>query len=228
MRISTRLFLSPLPLCIALAANAQGSQVDCNNVSLAFSSWYVGPSFPVLTDTIHYVDPMLIAYPQAELILLDQSIITVVGSPPVQTLLQYPDYSTMDLSYDLQFVTTDFSDPTFVPALVHLFHVVSPGDSDVTCYMPLEIVLIGGTAGIDEYANTGVMMWPIPVVDELHFRSVAPLRSVEVIAADGRMMLRSAISGDETLIDPTPLPCGVFVAVITTDKGVVRRRFLKN
>ena len=84
------------------------------------------------------------------------------------------------------------------------------------------IAFSGATSGIDGNAVPNVTVYPNPAVDVLNFNVEA--RNVAVYNAGGAL---AAEAHDASSVSVANLPCGYYIAVITTDGGTVRVPFVK-
>lgn len=126
------------------------SQVKCYNLHLDTTVFYISPQTDtVVSGNLFYNDTTATVYPSIRLILSDTSIIT---SPEVMFLsfLQYGN--VQPLFFRIKFKTLTFSNNSIVNGLVHIYDTDSPGDSIVSCYYPVTLILQNPT-GINEIGN---------------------------------------------------------------------------
>jgi hypothetical protein len=99
--------------------------------------------------------------------------------------------------------------------------------------------IMGSTLWVDNFefvtGNTSVSLneiaanaYPNPASDVLTIKIAEPMSTVNVVGADGRVVLSAAASGMETTLDVSALRPGVYYYTVATEGGnVVRNSFVK-
>jgi hypothetical protein len=124
---------------------AQGIQaqvvVNCSNLHLSADTFYLShtQNTSVVGD-LHYLDTNMTVYPVLRLILEDTSMIT---SPNIMVLsfLAYPIDSLEPFIFPIHFKTTNYPSNTVVKGWFHVYDSDMPGDSIVSCYFPIKLIL---------------------------------------------------------------------------------------
>jgi hypothetical protein len=130
-------------------AKAQLTSVDCNNLSLGISTFNISPVYNFITVQISSLDSVSAVYPQYEILLEDNSIISP-ASEVFGSLLAagYPEY----LTFEMAFTSSSFANFTEVNGVIHILDSDSPGDTIANCYLPITIILTGATS-VEENAS---------------------------------------------------------------------------
>jgi hypothetical protein len=141
-------------IALLLAQGIQGQVVvDCSNLSLSADTFYLShtQSTTVVGD-LHYLDTTMCVYPVLRLILEDTSIIT---SPNFMVLsaLVYPFDSLEQFTFPIHFKTTNYLSHTTIKALFHIYDSDMPGDSIVSCYFPIKLILQNPVSVIEPVSN---------------------------------------------------------------------------
>ena len=75
---------------------------------------------------------------------------------------------------------------------------------------------------------TSLLLSPVPVRDVLHFSSVQELSRVQIIAADGRLVLSQSAHGQRGNIQVSEIKAGTYLILgMHSDGSTVRQRFVK-
>lgn len=147
------------------------TQADCNNIYLDTDTFYISyQQDTVVTGNLFYLDSTFTVYPVLHLILFDTTIIT---SPDIMVLsfLANPADTTEPFYFTINFKTNIFPDNTIVNGLFHIYDSDVPGDSIVTCYFPITIIL-QNTTGISEAGvNEKISIYPNPTMHELNIQN---------------------------------------------------------
>jgi Secretion system C-terminal sorting domain len=129
---------------------AQVASVDRNNLSLENSTFNISPVYNFITVQISSLDSVSEVYPQYEILLEDNSIISTANLVFGSILAAgYPEY----LIFDMAFMSSSFGDFTEINGFLHVLDSVSPGDTIANCYLPITIILTGPTS-VEENAAT--------------------------------------------------------------------------
>ena len=108
-----------------------------------------------------------------------------------------------------------------------VYFMVTPYFSGMTGTYLLEIrINRNGNNGIDDKYATNLVLYPNPVKDLLHV-GCDNLKQYDVISVDGKTIRSSQTNSDEDIIDLSGLESGIYMLRITSDKGVVTRRIIK-
>jgi hypothetical protein len=91
-----------------------------------------------------------------------------------------------------------------------------------------DVIEVTGTAGLSE-SNLNDLIIVNPFNDELQIiHSAADLTKVELFDMNGKVLLtESEFSGASTTLNTTGIGSGVYLLKVTTDKGIVQRRVVK-
>ena len=132
-------------LLFSTISNVSGqSQANCNNLYLDTVLFYITPQQDsIVSGNLYYNDTTITVYPALHLILADTSIIT---SPDYNVLSYLDSGNIQPFEFKINFKTTAFTNNTIVNGLFHIYDSDWPGDSIVTCYFPITIVLQNSTS----------------------------------------------------------------------------------
>lgn len=106
-----------------------------------------------------------------------------------------------------------------------IYFAVTPYFSGMSGTYLLQIYINGGT-GVDEDFATNLILYPNPVKDILHV-GCDNMRQYDIFSVDGKLIKSSQTSNNENVIDCSDLGSGIYMVRITSDKGVVTRRIIK-
>lgn len=84
-----------------------------------------------------------------------------------------------------------------------------------------------GTLGVGESESHGIDIYPNPATTLLHLESETPLTHVEVCNIAGQRMIAVDHTGNELKINLQELPAGIYILRLTTDSGMVTKKFVK-
>ena len=108
-----------------------------------------------------------------------------------------------------------------------LYFAVAPYFSGMTGTYLLEVTIQGdGDTDVDEDYAMNVNIYPNPVKDALHLEG-ENLRQYDVFSLDGKLVKSAQIADNEVIIDVNELESGVYMLRITSEKGVLTRRIVK-
>lgn len=82
----------------------------------------------------------MVVYPVLRLLLQDTSIIKTTNNIYLSFLV-YPIDSVEQFDFNMHFKTFIFPSPTTVNALFHIYDSDTPGDSLLSCYFPIKLIL---------------------------------------------------------------------------------------
>ncbi|MBK9148038.1 MAG: hypothetical protein IPM12_09525 [Flavobacteriales bacterium] len=84
------------------------------------------------------------------------------------------------------------------------------------------------STGVEEVSTTNLRLSPVPVIDQLNIASSNEIRSVRIVAADGRDVAQRTVWASVASIDVSMLNAGAYLLIATMiDGSAVRERFLK-
>ena len=108
-----------------------------------------------------------------------------------------------------------------------IYFGVAPYFSGMTGTYLLEIKIVGdGNIGVDEEYAMKVNLYPNPVKDVLHLQC-EDIRQYDIFSLDGKLVKSVQTIDNEAIIDLEDLNSGVYLIRITSDKGVLTRRVVK-
>jgi hypothetical protein len=137
--MKTKIILISLTL-FSLMSNVSGqSKADCNNLHLDTTTFYIFPQQDtIVSGNLYYMDTTITIYPVLHLILADTSIIT---SPDTRVLSSLDSGYVQPFSFRINIKTTIFQNNSIVNGLFHIYDSDWPGDSIVSCYFPIKIII---------------------------------------------------------------------------------------
>jgi hypothetical protein len=109
----------------------------------------------------------------------------------------------------------------------NIYFVVSPYFSGMTGTYLLEITIRGdGDTGVDEEYAINVNLYPNPMKDVLHLEC-DNIRQYDIYSLDGKLVKSAQLFDNESVINVKNLSSGIYMIRITSEKGVVTRRIVK-
>jgi hypothetical protein len=217
-------FFAFVALCAsAMFANAQTA--DCNNISIDTDTFYL----TYATDTfavgnIVYNDTLASIYPFLHLVLSDTSIVT---SPDVMVLSFLDSGQVQQFMFGIHFKTNAFANNTTVNGLFHVYDSDIAGDSTVSCYFLITLVLQLPLT-IHQPLEPSLHVFPNPAVTTLHISGSndQAITRIQVFRPDGRLVLNchQPVSAE---LDVSNLPIGLYRIAINTARGVSYTTFIK-
>ena len=93
---------------------------------------------------------------------------------------------------------------------------------------PPSVLVAEFSTGVAEVGTTNLLLSPVPVTDQLNVVSPIEIRSVRIVAADGRDVAQRSVWASTAAIDVSPLNAGAYMLIATLKNGsVIRVRFIK-
>lgn len=82
----------------------------------------------------------------------------------------------------------------------------------------------GALTAVEELSQVPVQIFPVPARDRITVDAGSPMRAIELIATDGRVMDQQRVSGQRVILDVAELPAGLYIAKLHFADGTVGRR----
>ncbi len=93
---------------------------------------------------------------------------------------------------------------------------------------PPSVLVAEFSTGVGEERTANLLLSPVPVIDQLNVVSPIEIRSVRIVAADGREVVQRSVRSSSAAIDVSTLKAGAYLLIATMTNGMeVRERFLK-
>ena len=108
-----------------------------------------------------------------------------------------------------------------------IYFGVTPYFSGMSGTYLLEIAISIGGFGTDENYATCFILYPNPVKDILHIKC-DNMQQYDVFSLDGKLIKSLQRNDDEAVIDFSDLERGIYMVRITSDKGIVTRKIVKD
>ena len=108
-----------------------------------------------------------------------------------------------------------------------IYFGVTPYFSGMSGTYLLEIAISIGGFGTDENYATCFILYPNPVKDILHIKC-DNMQQYDVFSLDGKLIKSLQRNDDEAVIDFSDLEKGIYMVRITSDKGIVTRKIVKD
>ena len=108
-----------------------------------------------------------------------------------------------------------------------IYFGVTPYFSGMSGTYLLEIAISIGGFGTDENYATSFILYPNPVKDILHIKC-DNMQQYDVFSLDGKLIKSLQRNDDEAVIDFSDLERGIYMVRITSDKGIVTRKIVKD
>ena len=84
-----------------------------------------------------------------------------------------------------------------------------------------------GVAGLNSLSNANITLRPNPVVDLLNISSDTRILNVEVLSAEGRVLLRQVVGQENAVVDFSKMQNGVYLLKLNTGEGALVRQIVK-
>lgn len=215
-----RLLLTILLISSLKFIHAQ-SLADCNNLSLNIDTVYLFPGMDtIVTGDLYYNDTTFTVYPTL-LVLLPEN--PYIESNDLMVLSSLDSGSVQWFELEITFINTDFPNNTVIPALFHIYDSDWVGDSIVTCYIPLTLVLQNETEVINANLKNNVMqVYPNPATENLHICMDPEFinQKIQIMNYSGQIL--TTLSGQPDLnISLTSYPSGIYY-VRLENSGIVK------
>jgi hypothetical protein len=108
-----------------------------------------------------------------------------------------------------------------------IYFAVTPYFSGMSGTYLLQIhINRNGGFGVDDDFATNLILYPNPVKDILHVRC-DNIQQYDIFSVDGKLIKSSQTKNSENAIDCSDLGSGIYIVRITTNKGVVTRKIIK-
>jgi hypothetical protein len=211
-------------LFLFLFSEAKPQQADCNNLYLDSANYYITYSEDTTVEgTLFYNDTTFTVYPTLLLILSDSSII----EPDNQMVLSSLDSGqTQYFTFHIKFKTNAFAHGTVVSTLFHIFDSDMPGDSIVSCYFPINIILQQPGVGMDEgeqqRENATIYPNPVSTSATITTNSIFKDATMAVYNAIGeKVKMIEGLSGQEIVFERENLLPGIYFVNVTQAGKVI-------
>lgn len=202
------------------------TQADCNNLYLDTDTFYLSyQEDTVVMGHLFYLDTVLTFYPVLHLILSDTSIIT---SPDIMVLsaLGIAIDTTEQFHFTINFKTETFPNNTIVNGFFHIYDSDMPGDTIVSCYLPITIILQGpdDPDGISETVeNEKIKIYPNPAVGELNIENNSTqLLQFTLYNSVGEKIIDKTLTDKTSVIDLSSYSADIYFYKLASDKSIVK------
>lgn len=163
------------------------SLADCNNLSLSIDTVYLFPGADsVITGDLYYNDTTFTVYPTL-LVLLPEN--PYIQSNDLMVLSSLDSGSVQWFELDVTFINTDFPNNTIIPALFHIYDSDWVGDSIVTCYIPLTLVLQNETESIPALQLNNIQVYPNPANNNIKIKiDAVNYQNIQILNYSGQLI----------------------------------------
>ncbi|MBL7981121.1 MAG: hypothetical protein JNL52_04860 [Flavobacteriales bacterium] len=100
----------------------------------------------------------------------------------------------------------------------------STGDGVEGSWVAVDELGFGGAVGIGEAYTGNYQLYPVPAADQLTLTTDRPVQSIELWAADGRLVLTARPGTDRVVMDLSAFSAGAYTLVARMDDATVLRR----
>lgn len=104
---------------------------------------------------------------------------------------------------------------------VYVYDEDYPNDGDTATW------LLNTTASTPELLANSVSIAPNPVQDELTIDAELDFNQAQIVDASGRVLQTIEISAQQQTINVASLPEGMYTLIMTSDQGMIEKRFVK-
>ncbi len=208
------------------------SSIDCSHIYLPADTFYLSYPHDTVDAMMIYKNSILSSYGVAALTISDTSIIKAVNSFFVTgNPLQFPDDTITFLSFGIQFGTNAFSDSITINGLIHYYDSDVPGDSIVSCYLPIVFILLNDVTGANESLDDEeINIFPNPSVGEIIVRKLKSIKYDFIIYnTNGEKVFHNSINENntETRFDLSQFSTGLYIAHLRSEKESRVKKFVK-
>ena len=85
----------------------------------------------------------------------------------------------------------------------------------------------GGQVGVENLIRQGITMYPNPAKDQLRIVHSTPIRQVDIFNAEGELLFSEIPDTEETSLQISQLPAGIYIVKITAEEQVFTKKFVK-
>jgi hypothetical protein len=216
------IILLSLTMLSILSKVSGQSQANCSNLYLDATTFYISPQQDTVSGKLLYNDTTFTIYPVLQFILSDTSVVT---SPDIKVLSSLDSGAVYAFKFRIKFKTSVFPNNTTVSGLFHIYDSDFPGDSIVTCYYPIKIILQSPT-GINESGNSETLrVYPNPTEKSaiIEFNNSKNENcTLTMYDTHGRLVQTiTDITTDRVEIERKNLPTGLYFLQLQTDGQII-------
>ena len=219
-----RLLLTFLLISSLKFIHAQ-SLADCNNLSLNIDTVYLFPGMDsIITGDLYYNDTTFTVYPTL-LVLLPEN--PYIESNDIMVLSSLDSGSVQWFELEITFINTDFPNNTVIPALFHIYDSDWVGDSIVTCYIPLTLVLQNETESISAFQLNNIQVYPNPASNNINIKTdidAVNLQNIQILNYSGQL-IETLPAQSELNLNLTSYASGIYY--IKFENSSILTSFLK-
>lgn len=205
------------------SVRGQIQQADCNNLYLDTDTFYISYQQDTVVDgNLFYLDSVFTVYPFLHLILSDTTIIT---SPDIMVLsfLGNPSDTTEPFYFRMNFKTSNFPNSTIVNGLFHIYDSDMPGDSIVTCYLPITIILQNSTAINETSGNENIRIYPTPTFNQLNIQNNSAQQAQFLLYNSlGEKLIDKKIANKTNTVNLSAYSTGVYFCIVSNDGQIIK------
>lgn len=88
-------------------------------------------------------------------------------------------------------------------------------------------LVLNGVMNVSDLESVKVSAYPNPVVNQLNISSKQNIKEVKIFNVNGQLVLNTKANNNTTSVNVSTLKSGVYVAQITTDKGIETIKVIK-
>lgn len=85
----------------------------------------------------------------------------------------------------------------------------------------------GGHVGVEDLSRQEIIMYPNPAKDQLHISHATPVLQVDIYNVEGERIYSEAPESEESVLNISHLPAGIYIVRMTTGEQVFTRKFVK-
>ncbi len=190
------------------------SQANCDNIYLSMDTIFLIPDFQTeVTGDLFYNDTIMTFYPTLLLQIPENPYITTTD---IMVLSSLDSGFVQPYVFNMNFVNTDFPNNTVIPILLHIFDSDMPGDSIVTCYYPITLILKTDNSAIASSISDAISVYPNPSSGDVFVTCSSEFigKTLTITSILGEVIYSNTLSTEKQLINAATFPKGVYVVSV--------------
>ncbi len=136
-------------------------------------------------------------------------------------------FTSVSSAIETTIATQSFNIPVTLSSDVKYIAIKVHGTTPHSAAFVDNVVLTSATAGVSDLNSVQVQVYPNPVVNQLNLTSDSNIQEVKIYTVSGQLVQNTKLNGTTATVNVSALKAGVYVAQITTAKGVQTVKVLK-
>lgn len=202
------------------------SQANCDNISLSIDTIYLIPDIEtVVGGDLLYNDTLMTSYPSLVLKIPDNPYVTTTD---VMVLSSLDSGFVQPFAFVMIFVNTDFPNNTVIPIQFHIYDSDWPGDSIVTCYFPITLILKNDNTAFESLNEDATSVYPNPTSGDLFVTCSQDYvgKILTINSMCGKVIYSTSILSEQQAINTSTFPTGLYLVCI--DNQIVNKVVIRD